>query len=229
MSVEPATGQSARDPDARVLVCFAVRDEARHFRPRDNTRCEVLVSGIGKLNAERALLRALEAGSPRLVLTCGYAGGLNPQLRQGEVVFDADPESGLVALLAKLGSKPVRFHCADRVITTATEKQALWQLTNADAVEMESSVIRDICLRRHIPTATIRVISDDAGQDLPMDFNSLSGPDGNISYGRLTLALVRSPGLVPKLMRFQRELRTCGRALGRVLSEVVDNPAQDVP
>jgi adenosylhomocysteine nucleosidase len=229
MNAAPATATAERDPSARILLLFAVRDEARHFRPSTGVNCAVVISGIGKPNAEHALRQSLEAGFPHLVLTCGYAGGLNPALRQGEVVFDADAESGLRESLPKLGARPARFHCADRVIVTAAEKQALWQLTNADAVEMESAVVRDICHRRHIPTATIRVISDDAHQDLPMDFNPLSKPDGNISYRKLARALVGSPGLVPKLLRFQRELGICGRALGKVLGDVVDSVTQGKP
>lgn len=222
-------GMPARDSTARILVCFAVRDEARHFRPPADWNGVVLVSGIGKLNAERALRQALAADPPRLVLTCGYAGGLNPQFQQGEIIFDADAASGLAELLVKGGAKRGRFHCAERIATTSAEKQALWRLTNADAVEMESAVIRELCRSHNIPSATIRVISDDARQDLPMDFNQLAGPDGNINYRKLAGALLKSPRLVPKLMRFQRELAGCGRALGQTLQALVANLAQGVP
>ena len=94
------------------------------------------------------------------------------------------------------------------------EKAALLKLTSADAVEMESGVIRTLCQQRDIPSATIRVISDDAGQDLPMDFNRVAGADGNMNYFKLAAALARSPSLVPKLRRFQRELDACSRQLG---------------
>jgi adenosylhomocysteine nucleosidase len=212
-----------------VLVLFAVRDEARHFTPPPGVACEVVVSGMGKANAERALRRMLDLAFPQLVLTCGYAGGLNPELQLGDVVFETDPSGRLAELLLKHGAKPGRFHCADRVVTTAMEKQALWQLTGADAVEMESGVVREICARRNIPTATVRVISDAVNQDLPLDFNELSGPDGNIRWWGLARALMRSPELVPKLMRFQRELARSGVALGSVLEKVVAEAVQGVP
>lgn len=207
--------------DKRVLVLFAVRAEARRFSLSANSGCTVVVSGIGKANAERALTSAL-VHRPQLVLTCGFAGGLNPDLKHGDVLFDADVESGIEGTLLRLGVKRGKFHCSDRIVATAEEKEALRHLTGADAVEMESGVIRAVCKNRGIPSATIRVISDDARQDLPLDFNQLAGADGNISYLKLACALARSPGLVPKLIRFQGELDSCANTLGRVLTGLIE-------
>ncbi len=205
---------------AKILVLFAVRDEAKHFQP-PGANCATVISGIGQANAERALLKSIEGGSPRLVLTCGYAGGLNPQLKHGEVLFEADAHCEFAGTLAKLGAVPGKFHCAERIITTVAEKAALWKLTGADAVEMESGVIRALCRQRGIPSATIRIISDDAGQDLPMDFNKISGADGNVSYLKLAGALMKSPSLVPRLMKFQRGLDGCSRRLAVVLGDLL--------
>ena len=73
-------------------------------------------------------------------------------------------------------------------------KPALWQSTGADAVEMESSVIRNICREQKIPSATIRVISDDASQDLPLDFNAMMTPEDRIHYPKLIWAVLSRPG-----------------------------------
>ena len=113
------------------------------------------------------------------------------------------------------------FHCANRIAVTATEKQALRQQTQADAVEMESGVIRALCRERGIAAATLRVISDDALSDLPLDFNALAKPDGNISYAKLAATLVRSPRLVGRLIRFQKELSECSRQLAVTLGGVL--------
>jgi adenosylhomocysteine nucleosidase len=201
-----------------ILICFAVRDEARHFSPADTMRTKVVVTGIGHANARSAFLDAIAASRPGLVLTCGYAGGLNPQLKRGDVAFDADVESGLATSLGRLGAHPGVFHCVNRIAVTVAEKRALRQQTRADVVEMESGVIRALCRERGIAAATIRVISDDAASDLPLDFNALARADGNISYAKLAAALVRSPRLISRLVRFQKELGECSRKLATTLN-----------
>jgi adenosylhomocysteine nucleosidase len=206
----------------KVLVCFAVKEEAGAFqklvRGRDNL--EVILVGMGKRNAERAIRAALVKERPQLVLTCGFAGGLRPDLATGTVVFAADPDTGLEPALLAAGAKPARFHCADGVAATAELKRALWKATGADAVEMESQVICAVCHEQKIPSATVRVILDTADEDLPLDFNQLMTADQKMSYGRLTLALAKSPGKVGALLRLQKAAETAAGKLADVLARI---------
>src|SRR6266436_4199340 len=123
----------------RALFCFAVEQEAKFF---SYPGMEVLITGIGRENAERKLHAALKRGAYQLVLSCGFAGGLNPYLTAGTVLFATDEDAGLTPTLLAAGACPVRFHCADRVAATVAEKRHLWESTGADAVEMESQIIR---------------------------------------------------------------------------------------
>ena len=202
----------------RVLFCFAVEQEAKFFAQRG---MEILITGIGRENAARRLHTALRKHPYQLVISCGFAGGLNPYLRTGTVVFATDEDAGLTPGLLALGACPVRFHCADRVATTVGEKKELWEATGADAVEMESQIIRAICRAHSIPSATIRVISDAAHENLPLDFNALMTADQKLNYGKLMLALISSPGKIPALLRLQRQTQLAAKNLARVLSQVI--------
>lgn len=208
---------------ARVLVCFAVEDEARHFRKKvaPDAPCEIIITGIGRRNAEQSLQRALATSTPALVLSCGFAGGLHPELDAGTVVFESSSNSDFFTALRASGAEPARFHTADRIASTAQMKLDLRRSTGADAVEMESAIIREICAQRNLPAATIRIISDAADEDLPLDFNRLITSDQRLNYLKLAWALAKSPGTVARLWNFRRKIDGFAAKLGAVLSDAV--------
>src|SRR5437016_12074729 len=123
-----------------ILVCFAVKEEAVPFRERaaSLSQVEILLTGIGPHNAEKAIREALAARKPGLVLSSGFAGGLRPGLESGAVVFSAEPGTGLEAALLSAGAHRGTFYGVAKVATTAERKRALWKTTGADAVELES-------------------------------------------------------------------------------------------
>lgn len=210
-----------------VLVCFAVPEEAAPFRkrvlPHKIPRLEVLVTGMGAHNARRGILERLQTGGrppPAMVLTCGFAGGLVPTLPRGTVVHDSDPEAGLETVLAHAGSRSVRFLCLTRVAVTVAEKTELRRASGAEAVEMESGVIRQVCHEHRIPSATIRVISDAASDDLPVDFNQMMTSDMRLHFGRLAVSLLRSPTAITGLLRLRRQTVDAAHRLASALDTV---------
>ncbi|MDB6027248.1 MAG: hypothetical protein JWM68_3471 [Verrucomicrobiales bacterium] len=176
---------------------------------------------MGRKNAGESIRAAIEVVRPSLVLTCGFAGGLNPELPTGAIVFDEDMDAGIGEALLALGAIPAKFYCAKRVAVTVKEKEQLWQSTGADVVEMESSVIRNICKQLDIPSATVRVISDAADEDLPLDFNALMTTDDKINYGKLAWTVMTRPNKIPKLIQFQRVTLLTAQKLAGVLNDLL--------
>src|SRR5690242_8823872 len=160
-------------------ICFAVKQEAAHFRrlSRGAPDLEILLTGMGRRNAEQVITAALQRMRPQRVITAGFAGALTPELARGDVVFSNNDETELQARLRAIGARPVRFHCAEQVVSTAAEKRLLQSSTGAEAVEMESGFIQLLCRKRQIPATTVRVILDTAAEDLTFDFNRLMTSD----------------------------------------------------
>jgi hypothetical protein len=181
------------------------------------------VTGMGPYRANQITLPPLSpAGISPQILTCGFAGALNPKMSHGQVLFDAD--SGF---LPGLYSKPHnlypgRFHQADRVAVTRQQKAELWASTEADAVEMESGILRQRCRDRGLRSATVRVISDVANEDLPMDFNAVMSTDGRMLWDRFALQLLASPRRVPALIRFQSRVQSAAEQLAEALLSLDD-------
>jgi uridine phosphorylase len=201
------------------LICFAVKEEAAFALPLPVVKGgrDAIITGMGRRNASTRFREMLTQITPQRVITCGFAGGLNPELKIGDVLFDEDFDAKVGDELKLLGARPAVFHCSTRVAVTALEKAELWRSTRADAVEMESSVIRTICRERGIPSATVRVISDTAQENLPLDFNALMTAEQKISMLKLARALLKTPRSVPRLLELQRNTRVAARRLADVL------------
>ena len=137
------------------------------------------------------------------------------------MLYDADAETGLGPVLLAAGARPARFHCARQAACTVADKRAAWAATGADAVEMESQVIRDLCHEQNIPGATVRVILDGATEDLPLDFNLLMTPDQRLDPVKLTLVFMKSPAKLSALLRLHRQSRSAAQKLADVLARVL--------
>jgi hypothetical protein len=238
--------------EAATLVCFALKEEAAPFRKiaAGKSGISILITGIGRQNAEKSMREFLAGGTnvpasrrqdtsssqarlvraiapPTLVLTCGFAGGLNPELKLGDAVFELPdselrtPNSELHQKFLAAGAKPAKFSCADRIAATTAEKKKLRDATGADAVEMESATIHAVCRERNIPCATIRVISDTANEDLPLDFNALAKLDLSLDYGKLALAIAKSPVKVGALLKLRKNARFAAERLAAVLGKII--------
>jgi len=224
MTISRALALSGEDRSASsALVCFAVREEAQFFTVPNYPVTDVLITGIGAQRASQAVTGYLVAHQPQLVLTCGFAGGLNPKHQLGQVLYD-DTDGGPFQNRIKVtGALSAKFVHSDRVVVTAGEKAERHRTSGADAVEMESSAIASVCRERGIPVMVVRVISDTASEDLPMDFNRYSTPDGGLSMPKLLLGIAKSPSTVPQLIQFQGRLKQAARSLGKTLERFLSS------
>jgi len=56
---------------------------------------------------------------------------------------------------------------------------------------------------------------------LPLDFNALSKPDKNLDYGKLFLAIAKSPGKIGALMELQKKTKFAAEQLADVLEKII--------
>ena len=204
-----------------VLICFSSKTESRFFRRR-RPDVSVLHTGIGRCNAKAALEDCLAKQRPELIITSGFAGGLNPELRLHSLLFEKSGTHPLFGRLSGLPFREGRFCCRDRIVVTAKEKRLLWRSGGWDAVEMESAGIHEIARSRRIPCLTLRAISDAAHESLPLDFNRLLTLRMKADFGKLCGALCWNPGRLLAFVRFYGSIVKTSRALSGALCQLLN-------
>ena len=164
----------------------------------------VLMTGIGGKKAWVEAARGLWGGKIDLCVSSGLAGALKLEHKIGEVlaaesVYVADwknlisCDSRLAADAAACGARIVKhFYSSDHVVMRAEEKRTLG--LRADAVDMESAVVLSETAAFGAKGIAIRVISDAADEDLPLDFDRVTTDSGDVSMKRVLGQVAQNPG-----------------------------------
>ena len=176
----------------------------------------MIANGPGRDLVKQALA-ASKAETQTLdgILSTGLCGALDPALRVGDIVV-----AGEGALESSGRFVRGAVHTVDRVVATAREKRSLRNETGALAVDMEAAAVEAEAGARNVPYLCVRVVSDTAGDTLPLDFNRYRNVRGDFSRGRIALAAVAHPFTVlPQLMEFDRNCRRAADALGEFLAD----------
>ena len=172
----------------------------------------MIASGPGPHLVEKALA---EMKSVNGIINTGFCGALDPALHVGDIIT-----SGEIEFTTPLPFVRGETLSADRVAVTAAEKQELRNRTGAVAVEMEAATVKSKAAEWGVPFMCIRVVSDTAADDLPLDFNRFRNVDGSFSRTRIALAAMARPfSAMPGLLELDRNCRRASHALGDFLAD----------
>src|SRR5271154_1740155 len=109
--------------------------------------------------------KQVEQGTVDGIVSTGFCGALDPALKVGDIVVSGDPVASPRPFVRG------EILSMDRVAVTAAEKRGLRQQTGAVAIEMESAAVAAKARERGVPFRCIKVVSDTAAEDMPLDFN----------------------------------------------------------
>jgi len=186
---------------------------------RHDERWVMVANGPGRGLARAAmsedLIREVLAENFMGIISTGYCGALDPKVRIGDIVVSDDTEldSGRAFTRGAVTTQ-------DRVAVTAAEKRALREQTGAIAVDMEADAVRQRAQELGVRYGCIRVVSDTADEDMPLDFNRYRNADGTFSRGRIALAAMARPfSVMPALLEFDRRSKQASLALGDFLAD----------
>lgn len=192
-------------------------------------------SGLGAGPA-RAAAQALVSRGVAGLVSFGSAGGLEPNLRSGdlllpEAVCDAAGRSVPAdaawrsAVLARLA--PARV-CAGRLlqvsapVSSAAAKAALHASTGAAAVDMESVAVASVAGAAGLPFLALRAVLDAAATALPAPLLAAVDAHGRPRLLAMLAAFARDPGLAGSAIALARARARSAAALRRAAKALAE-------
>lgn len=186
--------------------------------------------GMGAANARLGTRTLLDGHSPRWIISAGFSGALQPELKVGDIVVGSslsDERGHELKIDLKMESSPAtglhvgRLLMADRLVRTVAEKRALGERHSALAVDMESLAVAETCRDARIRCLAIRSISDDLSADLPPEILSMVGDTGSVRLGAALGAIWNRPGSIKDMWRLRELAVSAANRLASFLEGVV--------
>ena len=154
------------------------------------------------------------------MVSFGLAGGLDPEVRPGDLLvpawvmhqgqtFAADPKLGHCFG----GLTGHKLLAGSSVIAEAGAKQALHRDTNAHAVDLESGAVAQVAAANQVPFVAVRAICDPVERSLPRAALLALDVRGRIGMLRLLASLTRQPSQVGSLLVLARDAAASRAAL----------------
>jgi adenosylhomocysteine nucleosidase len=185
------------------------------------------VGGAGAAAATRATRLLIDGHRPGIVVTAGFAGGLDAGIPRGALVRPSRSvtTTGGPALELASGQRTgsgLSIVSVDRVVTTAAAKRDLAAATGAAVVDMETHAVATAARDAGLPCAALRVISDDASQDLPREIAALVQPQSGMRrLGAALGAIGRRPRAAFDMWALWEHAVVDGRTLAAAIEAFV--------
>ena len=224
----------------RLGVLTGMRGEARFLRRAADHHASLITIGMSGADPERARAEArrLADKHPTLLVSFGFAGGLDPALPPGALVCPGryhlddgtvqplDPlwRRRLVAALPQAHDGTIA--AVNAAVTTCAGKRALAE-QGCHIADMETAALAEVATERGLPLIVLRAVCDPAHRPVPAAALALLAPGGGLRWKVL-------PGVLPDLPAMARLGMDSARA-GRRLGTAADalcravNLAEDAP
>jgi adenosylhomocysteine nucleosidase len=194
----------------------------------------LVAAGVGQQQAAAATEVLIAGHRPAWVISAGFAGGLQPQLKQNDFLLAseiADASGRCLAIdlfvspdaLARTPGVHVgKLLTVDKIVHRAADKQTLGEQHQALAVDMESLAVAEVCRQQKTRFLSVRIVSDPMDHELPPDIDRLVRQ--NSKAGRLGAAVgavVGRPSSVKEMLKLKEDALIATDRLAKFLEGVI--------
>ena len=209
-----------------IATVFALEFESAGFRAMQSSRLRISVwtLGVAGWRSAEALRRMIENSRPEIVVSAGFSGALQPELKLGEIVIGENFSAPRV-----LRSIPSLQHFRTGQILTVPDiladsdaKRKLGASSGALAGDLESAHLHQVCLDAGIPMLSVRTISDTLDQDIPIPGDILINPEtGKSDPAAIFRYLFRYPAKAPQFAKLISDARASQQSLAKALATIL--------
>ena len=210
-------------PTESVGVLAAVRDRREEggivYGKLANRDVAIFHTGVGRKACQLAMERFLPTLQPSLLISAGFAGGIDEKLCVGDrFVAENFSDAALLEFLHPAFQQTTldrgKLFTASSVIDSPEARDRIARENGASAVDMETEVIALACHERGIRLLSIRAISDTSGELFPLPPSILFDIERQTTRsGRLIWYLITHPAAIPRLLRFASQIKKARRGL----------------
>lgn len=209
-----------------IAIAFALEFEGAVFKAKQDRRlcADTWFLGATGFEAAQNLRRKLEKTRPKLLVSAGFAGGLQSGLNVGSLVLGenySDPR-----LLEKLELSSTwqrgKIVTAAEIIEKAEDKRRLGETSGGLAGDLETAHIAEACRESDVAMLSIRCISDAVDESMPVPARVLLNPE---TYRPDPLALfqylIANPSSVMGFNKLLKNAKTAQKGLASGLCEIL--------
>lgn len=193
----------------------------------------IAICGLGKQNARKATNHLMKTYYPQGLISTGFSGALVTGIKPGVVIL---PERILDLSYDETVKKNFQIEqdwwknqlwdamnfsgvllCTDKIITESQKKLYLGKEYHAVLVDMESAAVAAVAEENRIPFCAIRVITDTANENLPLDFNEFIDDKNNLMINKILLSILSHPSRIKSLFQILKTSRFAAKHLSGFL------------
>jgi adenosylhomocysteine nucleosidase len=181
-------------------------------------------NGVGWRWAAAAVDAAMASWKPDAIVSTGFCGGLDEELRIADIVvgtaIDSVERSWPAApVSARLAFRTGTVSSVPYVARTVEQKRHL-RTRGAVAVEMEAAGVAGRAESLGIPFYCVRAVTDLANETLANDFDRALRSDGHFATMHILREALRQPTVrLPELWRLRSRCIQAARSLGDFLAD----------
>jgi len=198
--------------------------------------CVLVSSGMGIRRAAQATRALIDKFDPRVLISFGIAGAVEPDLEIGDVVAAesfyqlngeilTEPQAltslsreAIEAISQTLGGRNARFFTGTAVTTNGSHLPNYMRgKLERSILEMETAGIAEAASEKQIPLISLRSISDGPRAPIPIDLGEIMDDDANLRVGKVLKAIIRNPKILIQSSQMMRNSRLAADNAGEAV------------